>query len=151
MRALGLLSLPPCLRNGMFILAHLTLIKLQLKSSPNSIPMMPYSHAIVDPLPCKPSKHLLPHATHGQTSSVQTQCVVKLATPLRGASNLEVEWKVSTQTGGRKREKQCVMLPLLGRSPDPHFSFLTLFPSYHPIHTMDYLMLPPFLDPLITM
>ena len=43
-----------------------------------------------------------------------------------------------------------VMLPLLRCLPSPHFSFLTLFPSYHPIHTADYLMVPPFPDPLIT-
>ena len=44
-----------------------------------------------------------------------------------------------------------VMLPLLGRLPGPHFSLLTLLLSYHSVYTMDYLMLLPFVDPLITM
>ena len=43
-----------------------------------------------------------------------------------------------------------VMLPLLRRLPNPHFSFLALFPPYHPILTMDHLMVPPFPDSLIT-
>ena len=43
-----------------------------------------------------------------------------------------------------------VMLPLFRHPPDPHFSFLALFPPYHPILTMDYLMVPPFPHPLIT-
>ena len=44
-----------------------------------------------------------------------------------------------------------VMLPLLRHLPNPHFSFLALFPPYHLILTTDYLMVPPFPDPLITM
>ena len=43
-----------------------------------------------------------------------------------------------------------VMLPLLRCLPSPHFSFSTLSTSHHPIHTMNYLMLPLLSDPLIT-
>ena len=53
--------------------------------------------------------------------------------------------------GNMKWSELSVMLPLLRHLPDPHFSFLALFLPYRPILTMDYLMVPLFLDPLITM
>ena len=82
----GSLLLLQCLKNGTFTLVPSIPIKHQLKSLPNSIPMMLYLHVIAN-LPSYKPRHLLPHGTctHIQVSYAQNQFVASQVTLLTSA------------------------------------------------------------------
>ena len=94
-----------CQKTGILSLGHSTPTQPWQPSSPNSMGMMLYSHATVNLLPHRQSKHSLPCRALALMPFAQTLYVITSGTPSRGASNLGEEWRVSTQIGGRRRER----------------------------------------------